>query len=73
MDEALARMVETGNACNILVGNREGKKALTIPRHRCKYNIKTDQTEIGCESIDWFHVAQVYWGSRISRRHIFTF
>jgi hypothetical protein len=40
------------NACKILVGKLEGKRSLTIPRHRQEDNIRMDPMEIGWEDVD---------------------
>jgi hypothetical protein len=52
-----ARMGETRNACNILVGKPEGKRPLGRPRRRCVDNIKMDLREIGCGRMDWIDLA----------------
>jgi len=38
---------QTGNAHNILVGKREGKRTLGTPRRRWKDNIGMDLREVG--------------------------
>jgi hypothetical protein len=53
----VARMEEMRNACSILVGKSEGKKLLRRPRHGWE-DTKTDIREVGCEGVDWIHVAQ---------------
>jgi len=42
----------------VLVGKPEGKRPLTIPRHRWQDNIKIDLQEVGCGGMDWFELAQ---------------
>jgi hypothetical protein len=42
----VARMVNTRNAYNILVGKPEGNRPLGKTSHRWKRNIKTDLKEI---------------------------
>jgi hypothetical protein len=47
-------MGEMRNAYNILVGKPEGKRLFIRPRHRYRMDLK----EIGCENMDWIHLAQ---------------
>jgi len=49
------------NTYRSLVGKRQGKTPFWKPR-REDY-IKMEHTEIGCESVDWIHLAQyrVQW------------
>jgi hypothetical protein len=54
----VARMAETINACNILVGKPEGNRHLDKPKHRWEGNIRMDLREIGCEGVDWVHLTQ---------------
>jgi hypothetical protein len=49
----VARMGEKRNACRILVGKPERKRALGRPRRRWVDNIKMDLREIGWDSMDW--------------------
>jgi hypothetical protein len=35
----------------------EGKGQLVRIRHICEDNIKTDLNKIGCEDVDWIHLA----------------
>jgi hypothetical protein len=42
----VACMEKKRNACRILVGNPEGKRLLTRPRHRWEDNIKIDIVEV---------------------------
>jgi hypothetical protein len=44
--------------CIISVGTPEGKSPLRKGRCGRKGNIKTDLREIGCEGINWIHLAQ---------------
>jgi hypothetical protein len=46
------------NACRILVGKPEGKKALGRPRRTWMDNIKMYLREIGWDGIDWIDQAQ---------------
>jgi hypothetical protein len=48
----VARMVVKKNAYRILVGKREGKRALGRPRHKWVDNIKIDLREIGWDGMD---------------------
>jgi hypothetical protein len=41
----------------LLVANLEGQRPLGRMRHRLEDNIKTDLKEIGCENVDWIHLA----------------
>jgi hypothetical protein len=54
----VAHMGQMKNAYKILVRKPEGKRLLKRPRHRWEDNIRTDLKEIGCEGVDWLHVAQ---------------
>jgi hypothetical protein len=54
----VARMGETRNACRILVGKPEGKRALGRQRRRWVDNIKRDLREIGWDGIDWIELVQ---------------
>jgi hypothetical protein len=46
------------NAYRILVGQRLGKRILGSPRRRCRYNIKMNIKEFGCEDGKWMELAQ---------------
>jgi hypothetical protein len=46
------------NVCKILFIKPEGKRPLEILRHKWENNIKMDVKEIGCEGVDWIHLAQ---------------
>jgi hypothetical protein len=39
------------------VGKPEGKRPIGRPRHRWGDNIKMDHREIGCDVMDWIHLA----------------
>jgi hypothetical protein len=54
----VARMGEKKNACRILVGQPEGKRALGRPKRRWVDNIKIDLREIGWGGVDWIDLAQ---------------
>jgi hypothetical protein len=41
-----------------LIGRPIRKRALGIPRHRWKYNIKMNLKETGWEGVEWSHLAQ---------------
>jgi hypothetical protein len=43
----------------ILVGQPERKRPRGTHNHRWEDNIKMDLREIGCEDVNWMHVAQV--------------
>jgi hypothetical protein len=53
----VARMGETRNACRILVGKPDVKRALGRPRRRSVDNIKMDLREIGWDGMDWIELA----------------
>jgi hypothetical protein len=53
----LVRVLIKRNACRILVGKIEGKRALGRPRHRWVDNIKICR-EIGWDVMDWIGLAQ---------------
>jgi hypothetical protein len=53
----VVRMEEMRNAYNILVGKPEGKRPLGRPKRRSKNKIRMDLREIGCEGVDWIHLA----------------
>jgi hypothetical protein len=46
------------NAYSVLMGKRERKRPLGIPRHRWEDNIRMDAREIGWKVVDWIHLAQ---------------
>jgi hypothetical protein len=46
------------NAFRILVGKPEGKRPLRRHRRRWENNIKIGIREIGCDGMDWIHLAQ---------------
>jgi hypothetical protein len=45
-------------ACSTLVVRPEGCRCLGTQRRRREDNIKMDVKPIGCESVDWIHLAQ---------------
>jgi len=47
------------NVNNIFVGKPGEKKQFGRSRNRWEDNIRMDLREIGCEVVDWIHVAQV--------------
>jgi hypothetical protein len=51
-------MGEMRNAHKVLVGKPEGKWSLGRPRRRCEDNIRMHLGGIGCEGVDWMHLAQ---------------
>jgi hypothetical protein len=46
------------NACDILVGKPEGKRALGTSLGRWKDITKMNLMERGCRGVDWIHLAQ---------------
>ena len=42
----------------VLVGKRERKRPLGIPKRRWEDNIKMDLQEVGCGGMDWIDLAQ---------------
>jgi hypothetical protein len=54
----VARMGETRNAYNILIGKPECKRQLGRPRCRWE-DIRMDSRELGWEVVDWIHLAFV--------------
>jgi hypothetical protein len=46
------------NAHKILDAKPKGKTPLGRTRHRWEDNIKMDPRTIGCEDVDWIHLAQ---------------
>jgi hypothetical protein len=53
----VARMGCMKNVHNILVRKHEGKTLVAKPKRRWEDNIRIDLREIGCESVDWMHLA----------------
>jgi hypothetical protein len=49
-------MGETRNACNILVGKREGKRPLGRPSRR--WEDIMDLREVGWKGVEWMHLAR---------------
>jgi hypothetical protein len=56
MDLRVARILETGIAYKIVIGNNERKGSLRCPRLRWKKNIKMNVRELGQEDDDWIHL-----------------
>jgi hypothetical protein len=54
----VARVREKTIAYRVLLGKPEGKRPLEKPRHRWKYNIKTDLREIEWGGMDWVDLAE---------------
>jgi hypothetical protein len=54
----VARMGEKKNKYRLLVGKREGKRALGRARHRWVDNIRMDLLELGWGNVDWIGLAQ---------------
>jgi hypothetical protein len=54
----LFKMNEKRNTCMLLVGEPEGKRPLSGPRHRRVDNIKVDLGEMGRWYSDWIGLAQ---------------
>jgi hypothetical protein len=46
------------NAYNTSVGKSEGKKPAGRFRRRWEDNMRMDLREVGCEGVDWMHLAQ---------------
>jgi hypothetical protein len=57
MDMTCSMHEEKRNAYRILVGKPERKRPLRRPRHRWKYNIIVDLTEVGWDGMDQIHLA----------------
>jgi hypothetical protein len=55
---AASHMGEERNIYKDLVREPERKKPFGRPRRRREDNTKIDLKEIGCESVDWTHLAQ---------------
>jgi hypothetical protein len=51
-------MGEGRGVYRVLVGNPEGKRPLSRPRHRWEDNIKTGFQEVGCGGTDWIELAK---------------
>jgi hypothetical protein len=54
----MTRMGEITNAYKILVGKRNGKRPLGIPRRGCEDRIRIYLKGIGWEGVEWFQLAQ---------------
>jgi hypothetical protein len=59
----VARMEDMRNACNILVGKREGKRRLRRPRRRWEDNIRIDLREIGTDQ--WWTLVSMVMNPRV--------
>jgi hypothetical protein len=46
------------NAYKFVIGKSEGKRPLGRRRRRWEDNIRMDLRELGCEDVDWIHLAQ---------------
>jgi hypothetical protein len=53
----IARIGNLRNACKILVGKPEGKRAPGRNGRRWKDNIRMDLREVGWKNVDWIHLA----------------
>jgi hypothetical protein len=51
-------MREMRNADKILVGKPEGKISFGRPGRVSEDNIRMDIKKMGCENVDWIHLAQ---------------
>jgi hypothetical protein len=51
-------MGEKRNAYRVLVGKPEGERPLGRHRRVLENNIKMEIRQIGCDGMDWIHVAQ---------------
>jgi hypothetical protein len=58
MGETYCSHGEVRNAYKILVGKRNRKRPLRIPRRRCEDNINIDLQEINYEGVYWITLAQ---------------
>ena len=54
----MSRVVDNGNACVILVQERERKGQLGSTKCRCGDSTKIDLEEVGWECVDHFNLAQ---------------
>jgi len=52
-------MGEMRNAYYVLVGKSKGKRTLGRRRRRWEDNIRMGLREIGWQSVDWIHLAQI--------------
>jgi len=58
LDGHVARLGKKRGLYNVLVGKREGKRPLGIPRRSWDYNIKIDLQQMGCGGMDRIELAQ---------------
>jgi hypothetical protein len=65
----VTNMVGIINATKFYVGRPEGKRPLGKYRHRWKDKNQMDLKEIGCQSVDWIHLAQdaVSWQGLVNK------
>jgi hypothetical protein len=54
----LAGVENVFRKCCVSVGKPQGKRPPGRPRYRWEHNIKMYLMEIGCEIVDWIHLAQ---------------
>jgi hypothetical protein len=54
----IAHVGDVRNMCRVLVRTPEGKRPLGRLRCTWKDNIRMGLGEIGCEDVDWIHLAQ---------------
>jgi hypothetical protein len=57
-EKHLARMGAMRNTYKISIGKFEYKPPVRRPRRRWEDNIRKDLREIGCEDLDFIHLAQ---------------
>jgi hypothetical protein len=58
MREACITNREKRKASRVLAKKPEGNRSLGRPRYRWVGNIKMDLREIGCDGVEWIHVAE---------------
>jgi hypothetical protein len=58
MDGDVECMGEMRSEYSILGGKPEEKRTLGRPRRGWEYSIRLDLEEIGCEDVDWIHLAK---------------
>jgi hypothetical protein len=52
-----ACMGEMRNACKVLAGKSDGKRSVGRHKRRWEGDIKMDIEQIGCEDVNWIHLA----------------
>jgi hypothetical protein len=64
----VARLVEKGNACRLLLRNPEGKRSLRKRRRRWTDNSKMDLGEVGWVGVGWIGLVQERdkWGALLN-------